>query len=42
MNHDHDLPDWFMAIVDWVMAHPWWTVSLFVGTGAVVAGVVLR
>jgi len=39
---DDDPPDWLMAIVGWVMAHPWWTVGLFVGTGAVVAGVVFR
>ena len=41
-SDDHDLPDWLMGIVDWVMTHRWCTFGLFVGTAGVVAGVVLR
>lgn len=39
---EHDLPDWLLAIVDWVLSHRWWSLGLFVATSGVVAGVVLR
>jgi hypothetical protein len=40
--HEHDFPDWLLAVFDWVLTHKWWSLGLFAGTSAVVAGLVIR
>jgi len=40
--NEHDLPDWFMAIVEWVVNHPWLTLGIFVGSAAVSVALVIR